>query len=558
MKSKTAHYSIGIFLASTLLAACSSPKPKSTFTITPPSQEQIETNVQAQVSLMLTAFTPVAGQAIPNEAVLDAYKQRGYNPFWIQENTIDPSIYKLLDILEESYTHGLNPIHYHTQEIKEYLALTTPSQKQLAELDVITTVAFSSYAHDLSIGRYEPQLIDPNWQLDAPTDDWSEILFLENTSDMISFLPRLAPRHRNYQVLQKWLVYYQNLNEKEPDIRIKAGIPLTVGDQGERVAQLRARLVQLGDIRFSTRKTKEDFFDEKLQQALIQFQERHDLLADGHAGAQTIEMLNVPVKIRAQQIAYNLERWRWLPSTLESERIWVDLTDYKVHTHLNDQHSTMKAVIGKNARKTPVFKGIMTYMVTNPTWRVPHRIAQESLLPKIHKDPNYLIEHGYQVYSSWTVGAKPLDASLIDWSKVTHRNLKYRFEQTPDEGNALGAYKFMFPNKNDIYLHDTPAKHLFNEDVRAFSSGCIRLERPEEFAELLVANSKRAKELVKSKESKATKVISLPKELPVYLVYFTVVPNDNGMPEFRQDIYHRDALMEEAMGYYPSNPKDSL
>lgn len=548
-----------ICLTSLILAACSSPKTNNTFILTPPSQKQIETNVQAQVSLMLTAFTPVAGQAIPNNAVLSAYEQREYSPFWIQKDKIDPAIHKLLTILEESYTHGLNPVHYYTQEIKEYLALATPSQKQLAELDVITTIAFSSYAHDLSIGRYEPQLIDPNWQLDAPTNDWSEILFLENTSDMINFLPLLAPRHPNYQVLQKWLVYYQNLNNKEPDIRIKAGVPLTSGDQGERVAQLRARLIQLGDIRFSTRKTNEDVFDEKLKLALIQFQKRHDLTADGQAGAQTIEMLNIPVKVRAQQIAYNLERWRWLPSILESERIWVDLTDYKVHTYLNDRHSTMKAVIGKNERKTPVFKGNMTYMVTNPTWRVPHRIAQETLLPKIHQDPNYLAKHGYQVFSSWTVGAKQLDPSSIDWSKVDHSNLRYRFEQTPDDGNALGAYKFMFPNKNDIYLHDTPAKHLFKEDIRAFSSGCIRLERPEEFAQLLVSsNTKRANELSKAKQSKATNVISLPKELPVYLVYFTVVPNENGMPEFRQDIYQRDALMEEAMGYYPFNPKDSL
>ncbi|MCZ2723016.1 L,D-transpeptidase family protein [Marinomonas sp. 15G1-11] len=548
-----------ICLTSLILAACSSPKTNNTFILTPPSHKQIETNVQAQVSLMLTAFTPVAGQAIPNNAVLSAYEQREYSPFWIQKDKIDPAIHKLLTILEESYTHGLNPVHYYTQEIKEYLALATPSQKQLAELDVITTIAFSSYAHDLSIGRYEPQLIDPNWQLDAPTNDWSEILFLENTSDMINFLPLLAPRHPNYQVLQKWLIYYQNLNNKEPDIRIKAGVPLTSGDQGERVAQLRARLIQLGDIRFSTRKTNEDVFDEKLKLALIQFQKRHDLTADGQAGAQTIEMLNIPVKVRAQQIAYNLERWRWLPSILESERIWVDLTDYKVHTYLNDRHSTMKAVIGKNERKTPVFKGNMTYMVTNPTWRVPHRIAQETLLPKIHQDPNYLTKHGYQVFSSWTVGAKQLDPSSIDWSKVDHSNLRYRFEQTPDDGNALGAYKFMFPNKNDIYLHDTPAKHLFKEDIRAFSSGCIRLERPEEFAQLLVSsNTKRANELSKAKQSKATNVISLPKELPVYLVYFTVVPNENGMPEFRQDIYQRDALMEEAMGYYPFNPKDSL
>ena len=545
-------------LATVLISACSAPKPKSTFLVVPPSEKQIETTVQAQVALMLNAFAPVGGQAIPNETVLAAYEARDFKPFWIENKQLNTSLYKLVDILEASYSHGLNPIHYHVHALKEYLALTSASQQQLAEMDVIATIALSSYAHDLSIGRYEPQLIDPNWQLDAPTSDWADILFLESASDMVNYLPLLAPRHPNYQILQKWLVYYQEINNKEPDIRVDAGIPLAIGDQGERIAQLRARLVQLGDIRFSTRTIDEDVFDQKLQTALMGFQRRHDLLADGHAGSQTIEMLNVPLKIRAQQIAYNLERWRWLPAELEPERIWVDLTDFKVHTYLNDRHSTMKAVIGKKERKTPVFKGNMTYMVANPTWRVPHRIAQENLLPKVHKDNNYLTTHGYKVFSSWSVGAKAIDPSTINWNTIAANSLTYRFEQAPDDGNALGQYKFMFPNKNDIYLHDTPAKHLFKEDYRAYSSGCVRLEKPQEFAEMLVANSKRADGLKKAQQSLETTVISLPKELPVYLVYFTVLPNENGMPEFRQDIYERDVLMEEAMGYYPFSADETI
>lgn len=551
--------SIGLIAAVMLLVACSGNSKKGTaFIVDPPSVSQIEDSVTSQVALMVNAFAPVAGQALPNEAVQAAYKYRDFHPIWIDDNQLNLSIYKLVDILEQASSHGLNPVHYHTAVIKEYLALKTPSRQQLAELDVIATVALSSYAHDLSIGRYEPQLIDPNWQLDAPSSQWEELLYLDSSTDMVNYLPSLAPRHPDYQVLQKWLVYYQDLANKEKDIVVDKGPLLAVGKKGERVAQLRARLVQLGDIRFSTRTVQEDRFDTKLREALRNFQRRHNLQADGRAGAQTIEKLNIPMAERAKQIAYNLERWRWLPAQLEPERIWVDLTDYKVHTILNGQHSSMRAIIGNKEHKTPVFKGNMTYMVTNPTWRVPHRIAQETLLPILYENPNYLEEQGYKVFSSWTIGAKELDPTKIDWSAIAPKDLAYRFEQEPDEDNALGKYKFMFPNKNEIYLHDTPAKSLFRRSYRAFSSGCIRLEDAEGFATSLVEGSNRAKTLKTAISSTDTKVIGLPKQLPVYIVYFTAMPDINGMPQFREDVYERDILMADAMDYHPYTGRGAL
>jgi len=543
-----------------LLTACSNNGKRGTanFIITPPSVSQIEESVTSQVALMVNAFSPVAGQALPNEAVQKAYKYRDFQPIWIDDNVLNLSIYKLVDILEQAPTHALNPIHYHTPVIKEYLAIKEPTRQQLAELDVIATVALSSYAHDLSIGRYEPQLIDPNWQLDSPSSQWSELLYLDSSSDMVNYLPTLAPRHPNYQVLQKWLVYYQDLASKEKDILVDEGPLLAVGKQGKRVAQLRARLVQLGDIRFSTRTVQEDKFDIKLKDALRNFQRRHNLQADGRAGAQTVEKINIPMAHRAKQIAYNLERWRWLPTQLEPERIWVDLTDYKVHTILNGQHSSMKVVIGNKEHKTPVFKGNMTYMVTNPTWRVPHRIAQETLLPILYENPNYLVEQGYRVFSNWTIGAKELDPTKINWQTIEPQDLAYRFEQEPDEGNALGQYKFMFPNKNEIYLHDTPAKSLFRRAHRAFSSGCVRLEDAEGFAASLVENTNKAKTLNSAIATTETKVITLPKQLPVYIVYFTAMPDINGMPEFRDDVYERDALMADAMDYSPYTGRGAL
>ncbi|WP_417560111.1 L,D-transpeptidase family protein [Marinomonas sp.] len=549
---------LSLLCVSLLLSACSSSGSNKQFVVVPPSESQIENSVKDQVSLTLNAFTPVAGQALPNHTVLEAYENRGYDPIWIKDKKINMSIYKLVDILEQSYTHGLNPIHYHTGIIKEYLALKQPTPQQLAEMDVISTIALTSYAHDLSNGRYEPQLIDPNWQLDAPNNNWKDLLYLNSATDMVNSLPLLAPRSPQYQVLQKWLVYYQDLAAKEKDIFVSAGVPLSAGDEGPRVAQLRARLVQLGDIRFSTRKVNEEQFDIRLKEALIRFQQRHHITADGAAGSKTIQMLNVPLKTRAKQIAYNLERWRWLPSELEANRIWVDLTNYTVDMYLNGELTSMKAVIGKPDRKTPVFKGLMTYMVTNPTWRVPHRIARENLLPKLQADPNYLVKHGYKVYSSWSIGAKELDSTKINWKAISEDKLAFRFEQKPDEGNALGQFKFMFPNKNEIYLHDTPAKHLFREEDRAFSSGCVRLENPTEFAKEITKGSKQLNDMNNSLKTGSNTVITLPTYIPVYLVYFTVVPNANGMLEFRNDIYERDALMEEAMGYSAFGPRDSI
>lgn len=541
-----------------LLSACASQESNHLLVVEPPSKSQIKSSVKDQVAMMLNAFTPVAGQALPNNTVLSTYAERGYRPIWIQDKHINPSIYKLVDTLEKANSHGLNPIHYHVGIIKHYLSLKSPTPQQLAEMDVITTIALSSYAHDISNGRYEPQLIDPNWQLDSPSRDWKDLLSLDSATAMVDSLPLLAPRSPQYQILQKWLVYYQTLAKKEKDIYVKPGAPLSLGDVGPRVAQLRARLVQLGDIRFSTRKVDEDRFDRKLKEALQGFQHRHHLVADGSSGANTIEMLNVPLKKRAQEIAYNLERWRWLPNKLEANRIWVDLTNYSVDIYLNGNHTTMKAVVGKPDRMTPVFKGMMTYMVANPTWRVPQRIARENLLPKLQEDPNYLTQHGYKVFASWSIGAKELNPSHINWRDISPDDLAYRFEQTPDDGNALGEYKFMFPNRNEIYLHDTPAKYLFRKTNRDFSSGCVRLEKAAEFAKTITSGSPQAKELAQAMKSKETTVITLPTYIPVYLVYFTVVPNANGMPEFRDDIYHRDELMERAMGYKPFKPSESL
>ncbi|WLD58930.1 L,D-transpeptidase family protein [Salinispirillum sp. LH 10-3-1] len=528
-----------------ILAACSG---RSSTPLDLPTRTQMASTVQEQVELMLSAFSPIAGQALPNENVLAVYEKRNYNPIWIHKKQLSPALWELLTQLDTAHAQGLNPVHYHTAILREYLSIERPTQQQLAELDVIATTALQNYAHDLNVGRYDPRLIDTNWQLDAPSDTWMRIFDLPSAQQMVDYLPNLAPAHNDYQILQRWYVYYRDLHQREPDVRVPGGVLMMQGERGTHVSLLRARLAQTGDLRNGTRSAADDVFDERLKQAVMNFQRRHHLGADGRVGSQTLAALNVPLSQRAEQIRFNLERWRWLPSELEEDRIWVDLTDYQVHIHLDGAHHRMRAVIGSPEHRTAVFRGNMTYFEVNPTWRVPHRIATEVLLPQIQRDPNYLTRNGYQVFQGWTPGAAPIDPATIDWRALDATTMRYRLEQLPDEGNAMGRFKFMFPNRNAIYLHDTPEQRHFSLRRRAYSAGCIRIEDPDLLADLLAGSGRNVRNLAMARNTDDTTVIGLDKPIPVYLVYFTVAPDSNGMPEFRHDVYGRDALMTEAMG----------
>lgn len=528
------------------LAGCSSRSGDAGLTL--PDAEQLQTTLQSQLALMLDAYAPVGGQAIPDTTVVTAYEARDYRPLWIDQDAVLPATFRLLDILNEAHTHGLNPTHYHTAALDRYLALPRPSTQQLAELDVLATMALQRYAHDISSGRYDPSTIDSNWQLDIPNDEWQAVLALPTAADMVDALPGLAPQHPHYVNLQRWYSYYRELDRTASDRFVPRGELLMRGSREPRVAQLRARLQQLGDLRSGSRGTNPNLFDAELEDAVKQFQARHQLSADGRAGSQTLAAMNVPVAERAKQIRYNLERWRWLPAELEDDRIWVDLTGYRVEMHLGDDIHSMRAIIGDTDHMTRVFRGDMTYMEINPTWRVPQRIARELILPQVQRDPDYLSRNDYQVFSGWHNGAEELDPDSIDWSEIEPEDLYYRFEQLPNPGNAMGQYKFMFPNRNAIYLHDTPQQRHFGNRLRAESAGCVRLANPSFFAErLLTHDGQTLNTLNQARASEATTVVSLNESLPIYLAYFTVTLNANGLPEFRNDVYQRDPLMAQAM-----------
>ena len=190
----------------------------------------------------------------------------------------------------------------------------------------------------------------------------------------------------------------------------------------------------------------------------------------------------------------------------------------------------------------------MTYVEINPYWNVPSSIARNELLPKIKEDPGYLAANGFELLSEWGDGAAALDPWSLDWSQITPANFAYRLRQAPGNGNALGRIKFMFPNRFNVYLHDTPARHLFERAERSFSHGCIRVDQPESFGAVVLGNDgwslDRILAAIKSGERM---IVTLEKPLPVHIAYLTAWVNKDGTVHFRNDVYGRDALLADAL-----------
>src|SRR5208283_3485125 len=298
-----------------------------------------------------------------------------------------------------------------------------------------------------------------------------------------------------------------------------------------------------------------DLFDEQVEQSVIIFQKRHGLKNDGVVGRDMLNALNVPLKQRIRQMELNMERLRWILGNMEERFIVVNIANFRLDVIENDKSIlSMKVVVGKPYRRTPIFTAKMTYIVINPEWNIPDSIARKEILQKIKKDPHYLTEQNIKVFSDWRSQEQPVDAAKIDWSKATEKALPYRFRQEPGPLNALGTLKFMFPNKYNVYLHDTPAKHLFSENVRAFSHGCTRIEKPLDLAEYLLRDGPRwsQQELVAALEKGTKQIVLIPHPVNVHFLYLTAWVDEGGTVQFRNDIYGRDKSLDEALRMKPS------
>lgn len=504
-----------------------------------------------------------AGQRIFEPALLSVfYVRRGYRPAWSDEAGPNRLADALVQALRRADLDGLVPADYHLATIARLLDtvrtdaagghLTDPDRS--AELDLLLTDAFLMYGSHLLAGRVDPENLHPRWNANPRGADLAAIL--EDALDSRNVpraLQRLAPTHEGYVRLRAALAQARAIVAAGGWDSLPPG-PLARGDTGAAVTALRARLQRSRDLERSGDPEKPDgrAFDEDLEKALRRFQHRHGLEPDGVVNAVTRAALNVSAARRLRQIELNLERWRWLPKELGRRRIIVNIAAYELDV-VEDEETvlSMRVVVGRRYRRTPVFSDTVRYIVFNPTWHVPRNIAVQDLLPKIQKDPSYLTRYQMRVVdaSGGGNGTRAVHADSVDWTVLTAENFTYRLHQEPGPLNALGRIKFMFPNRYDVYLHDTPQRELFEETRRDFSSGCIRVEQPVELAEYLLRKNGgwKRQRIAQTLDAGAERSVQLERKIPIHLLYWTAWAEEDGTINFRPDIHELDPPLAAAL-----------
>jgi murein L,D-transpeptidase YcbB/YkuD len=371
---------------------------------------------------------------------------------------------------------------------------------------------------------------------------------------VVELLQSLRPTHAGYVSLQKALMSYREIVARGGWPTIHEGPKLQRGDRGPRVMALHTRLGLTADLERGSAPVS-DVFDTAVEQALQTFQARHGPDPDGIVRASTLMALNVPAAAWVHQIELNMERWRWLPHTLEERYILVNIANFTLDVVEQGRSVlAMRVGVGKPERRTPSFSADMTYLVLSPHWYVPSTIAMQDKLPLIRRDPSYVARQHFKLFRNSGNGATRVDPLSVDWSAVSTRNFPYQLRQDPGPQNALGRVKLMFPNAYHVYLHDTPARELFAKTERAFSSGCIWLEQPIELAEYLLCDDPRwSREKILALIARgAEQIVPLATTILIHLWYWTAWVDEHGLVNFRKDIYTRDGVLAKALRDLPT------
>jgi len=492
------------------------------------------------------------------------YEQRDWEPLWFSDTAPIDTLLQIPAILDVASRHGLEPNHYHRATLSALLdSIADPersgSTPVLVDIELLTTDALLSLAHHLANGRIDPVSIDPEWFIEREQPELQELVLRHARGELAGekLLRTLLPDHDAYRHLVEHLALKREIPRNGEWIRIDSARPLIRPEQSdERIEKIRGRLSLLGDLPDAyAQASKPGIYDAELELAVRRFQHRHGLTTDGIIGPLTLEALNTSPSERIDQLRANLERWRWLPRSLGEEYILVNIAGFDMQVISHDKEvMRQRVVVGQPYRRTPVFTERMSYLVINPSWEVPHRLASQDQLPRIQANPDYLEEMGFAVLQGWGANEIRVDPKEVDWHSFSRRTFPYRLRQAPGPDNALGQVKFMFPNRHNVYLHDTPARGLFALADRALSSGCIRIEDPAGLARWLLTERSAIlspERLEATYESGRETTIRLDRNLPVHLLYWTAWVDEDNLVHFRRDIYQRDRRLIEALDAPP-------
>ena len=446
--------------------------------------------------------------------VRGTYRIWGDAPLWLESDGVRDRASALLKALEEAPSHALATSAYPIDSIRQVVNEEALAKKEnaqaLADADVLLTAAYVAYASDMLMGQVDPKTVSQSWHIPmSKTEVDSALVRTLQSPNMAKGLADMAPQEPSYAKLRSEYARYQK-------IAAAGGWPSVSGGG----AALAARLTAEGFVLDSAQDPRE---------MIRTYQDRHGLTPSGRLDGPTQRALNVPAEERVQQIASNLERYRWMPRSLGSRYIFVNVPSFRLEAYDSGQKKLeMKVVVGAEyeGRSTPVFSDSMEHVVFRPYWNVTPTIAAKEFFPKYGNN----LPAGYEFWR---------DKGAV------------RIRQRPGDKNSLGLVKFMFPNDFNIYLHDTPAKALFKQTDRAASHGCIRVEKPAELAEWVLGWE--PDRVQSAMHGSNNRTFLLPKKLPVYIAYYTAYIRD-GQLHFADDVYERDDQLEEKMDSVTTPP----
>ena len=482
------------------------------------------------------------------ELLSEFYERRDYAPAWTNKDQIA----ELVTAITATTADGLDPSDYHLDSVLFAQSTLNAGQldtaAEIADADLVLTDSLIRLGYHQRFGKVNPYSLDPNWNFRRELNDIHPAVAMQDAIDsdsLIEYLRTVFPRGWVYTQLRDGLSRYREIAANGSWPVIPDGPTLRPGATDPRLAALMKRLAITGDMKDLQTFAPVTTYDEVIQAGVRHFQERHGLDTDGVIGPATIKALNVSAEQRVLQLEVNLERARWVLDDISDNFVLVNIAGFRAYL-MRDRKIAWetKVQVGKTYHQSPVFRDVMKYVDFNPTWTVPYSIASKEMLPKIQSDPEFFQKRDFDVKDR---GGNLIDPATVDWSKVTRRTFAYTLVQRPGPNNALGRVKFMFPNKHAVYLHDTPSKYLFGQAERAFSHGCIRVEHPFEFAELLLGPGWDQDKIQATLDSRETKTVLLPKPLPVLLMYWTAIVREDGQVFFYDDVYERDQKIADAL-----------
>ncbi len=498
----------------------------------------------SQASAQVTAFKQAVAEGVSRNAKIAAfYRAQDFAPIWTGAD--DAARLRRIALIEGfrgAAAHGLPEAKYDPETIIARLGAAGTARAR-GQLEVALTELFLDFAGDIQTGILTPANVDEGIKRIAPLRDAGAYLQGITGDDPRGFVQSLSPETPEYLRLIKAKMDLQRDLAAGGWGQAVPAKALKPGETGRSVIVLRNRLIAMGYLPRSVSAT----YDSAMQKAVQTFQENHGLTSDGVAGPTTIQAINVPLERRLKSVIGAMERERWLNLPRGDRHVLVNITDF--HARIIDfgivTFQTRSVVGHKDLdRRTPEFSDVMEHLVVNPTWNVPRSIATKEYLPAFKRNANSN-RHLKLINSRGQV----VDRSQIDFSAYNERNFPFDLKQPPSNRNALGLVKFIFPNRYNIYLHDTPAKSLFKRETRAFSHGCIRLADPFDFAYALLAKQEaEPKSFFQSilRTGRET-IVPLDTQVPVHLIYRTAVTQAKGRINFRPDVYGRDAKVWSAL-----------